>query len=308
MDLTLLKDRALMLKKVRSFFDSRSFTEVDCPALSFAASIDAHIDLFEVIFSPEKKGYLASSPEYGMKRLLAEKIGDIYQLSHVFRKGEKGALHNPEFTMIEWYRLEAAFTPFIEEVCELFALFLGDMPKEILSYSEAFFRFAYIDYKKDSTQKLIATGKEKGLYLKGEDREDLLNTLWGCLVEPHLGHEKLTVITDYPPEQAALAQVIKKGKEMVAERFEIYYRGTELGNGYHELRDPKEQKKRLEKELKKRNALGKPPLPIDYHFVKALEKGLPDCYGIAVGFDRLMMHRHGLKEIAPILPIPWEVV
>ncbi|MCB1081843.1 MAG: elongation factor P lysine(34) lysyltransferase [Chlamydiia bacterium] len=260
-----LKARGEALKKVRTFFEERAVLEVDTPLLSKYAPIDVHIDLFEVHFSENEKGYLHSSPEYGMKKLLANDSGDIYQLSHVFRKDEIGRLHRPEFTMIEWYRTETTFEAFIEENLALLSLFLGPLPYEIVPYKEAFARYGN-KYPSDDP-----------------------NITWGCAVEPHLGNEKITIITDYPKEQAALAQTKWVDGVEVAERFEFYYQGIELGNGYHELTDPVEQKNRLLQANQERIALGKPPLPYDEELIAALEKGLPDCYGIALGFDRLFM-------------------
>ncbi len=267
--------RAKSLKEVRNFFDQRQVLEVDTPLLSTYAPIDTHIDLFEVDFSENERGYLHSSPEYGMKKLLAEGSGDIYQLGHVFRKDEVGRLHRPEFTMIEWYRTEATFDSFLKENLELLSLFLGSQSYEILTYSEAFARY----------------GSSKNL----ESRDS--NIIWGCNVEPKLGKDRITVITDYPKEQAALAQIKSIDGVEVAERFEFYFNGIELGNGYHELIDPGEQKNRLIRSNEERIALGKDPLPLDPEFIEALEKGLPDCYGIALGFDRLLMLKLGLNQL-----------
>jgi lysyl-tRNA synthetase class 2 len=299
-----LKDRAQMLRKVRIFFDSRGFTEVDCPLLSCYAPNDPHIDLFEVPLSHKNKRYLHSSPEYGMKRLLATGIGNIYQLGHVYRKGEEGRLHNPEFTLLEWYRQNISFTDFIEEACLLFREFLGPLPLCILTYREAFYAHTHLDYKEATPQQLTEMAKSRNLDLNLQD--DPINIIWGCIIEPHLGKENLSLIIDYPPSQAALAKITKKNSEEVAERFEFYHQGIELGNGYHELTDANEQKKRFEKANRDRIALGKAPLPIDTNLLAALEKGLPDCYGIAIGFDRLMMLRHKASHIASILPFPWE--
>lgn len=269
----LLKERAHALKEVRSFFDQRAVLEVDTPLLSKYAPIDAHIDLFDVYFSEKEKGYLHSSPEYGMKKLLAEGSGDIYQLGHVFRKDEMGRLHRPEFTMIEWYRIGTTFESFLEENLNLLALFLGEPSVEVLTYQEAFEKY--------------------GHYPESDDP----NIIWGCAVEPHLGQGKISVITSYPANQAALAQTKWINGIEVAERFEFYFNGIELGNGYHELTDPVEQKRRLLRSNEERLALGKTPLPLDPEFIAALEKGLPDCYGIALGFDRLLMLKLGLNSL-----------
>lgn len=287
-----LQARAESLKAVRTFFEERKVLEVDTPLLSSSAPIDVHIDLFEVLLSDNRKGYLHSSPEYGMKKLLSEGIGDIYQLGHVFRKDETGRLHRPEFTMIEWYRSGATFTSFLEENLALLALFLGNQPYEVLTYREAFELHLGISWDAPAEALL-----EKAKDLTIHDPSDLPNILWGCLIEPKLGAQKVTVITHYPKEQAALAKTTVVDGEEVAERFEFYFNGIELGNGYHELSDPIEQKKRLIAANASRVALGKASLPLDSEFIKALEKGLPDCYGVALGFDRLLMLKLGLNQL-----------
>ena len=287
-----LIERAKGLKEMRAFFEERGVIEVDTPLLSPYASIDIHIDLFEVLFSEKKNGYLHSSPEYGMKKLLSEGLGDIYQLGHVFRKDEVGRLHRIEFMMIEWYRVETTLSSFLEENLALLSLFLGNQPYEILTYREAFKKHLGIAWD-DPKEKLLSKAKD----LEIHDPSDLINILWGCLIEPKLGIEKITIITHYPKDQAALAQTKIVNGEEVAERFEFYFNGIELGNGYHELTDPVEQKKRLIAANKERITLGKESLPLDPEFIQALEKGIPDCYGIALGFDRLLMLKLGLNQL-----------
>lgn len=280
-----LSARAQALKMVRTFFEERHVVEVDTPLLSNFASIDTHIDLFKV-----DGGYLHSSPEYGMKKLLANGSGDIYQLGHVFRKDEIGPLHAPEFTMIEWYRVETTLDAFLEENLNLVRLFVGERASEILPYKETFQREVGLSCDAPPLE-LMERGKVLGFEFHSEN--DIINLLWGCVVEPMLGNKKITVITDFPKEQAALAQI----KNGVAERFELYFNGIELGNGYHELTDPIEQKERLKRSNNERVLLGKEALPLDPEFIKALERGLPDCYGIALGFDRLLMLKEGHSKI-----------
>lgn len=287
-----LINRAKSLKDVRAFFEERGVMEVDTPLLSYYAPIDTHIDLFEVLISENKKGYLHSSPEYGMKKLLSEGSGDIYQLGHVFRKDEIGRLHRPEFTMIEWYRIGTTLPFFLEENLKLLSLFLGDQPYEQLTYREAFQKHLGVDW--DAPEETLL---KKGEGLEIHDPTDLVNILWGSFIEPKLGMEKITIITDYPKDQAALAQTKIVDGEEIAERFEFYFNGIELGNGYHELTDPLEQKNRLLASNQARIALGKNPLPLDPTLIDALEKGLPDCYGIALGFDRLLMLKLGLDQL-----------
>lgn len=281
--LHLLRDRAAMFKEVRSFFAERTVLEVDVPILSRGAPIDVHIDLMHTDVGSGKRFFLHSSPEYGMKRLLAEKIGDIYQLSHVFRLGEVGALHNPEFTMVEWYRMGFSLEEMIRETFAFVRLFLPHAPAtfEVADYQEVFVSY---------------TGRFPSSL---EERDPL----FAFEIEPHLGRDKILILRGFPKEQAALAQIDAEGK---AERFELFYQGIELANGYHELIDPIEQRGRFVQANEKRAALGKECYPLDEAFLSALERGIPDCCGVAVGFDRLMVLRHALNSIAPTLSFAWE--
>lgn len=305
----ILRDRADMFAKARAFFAKLSVCEVDCPILSPFAPVDAHIDLISAQPNGEIR-YLHSSPEYGMKRLLSEGSGDIYQISHVFRNEESSVKHNPEFTMAEWYRLGISFEEMIEETVNFIRLFLGELPYEIISYREAFQKFVGIDYLHASIDDLVLHLQKKGVDIYSsaiqEGKDAILNIALGVLVEPHLGQDKLSVLAYYPSSQAALAQTYWREDEKASERFEVYYQGIELANGYHELADSTEQRLRFEESNKDRVRLGKNTLPIDENFLKALEKGLPDCCGVAVGFDRLMMLRHGIKDIADVIPFAWD--
>jgi elongation factor P--(R)-beta-lysine ligase len=300
-----------MLREARAFFYDRGVLEVDCPALSLAAPIDLHIDVMKVILKDNQTGYLHTSPEYGMKRLLSTGIGDIYQVSHVFRDGEVGPLHNPEFTMAEWYRIHFSFTQMIEETLDFIRLFLGNLPYKEISYRHALQHFLGIDYLSSSPSKLIACAKAHCLELPRDadqwDLDTLLQLLVSFLIEPHLGADHLLVLSHFPASQAALANTIHLATgEAVACRFEVYYQGIELANGYHELTDAAEQRRRLEDTNRARLQAGKDSLKIDEHFLEALEQGLPDCCGVAVGFDRLMQLKHGLSTLTNILPFTWE--
>lgn len=298
-----------MLEKVRSFFKERGVLEVDCPSLSKASSIDAHIDILSVSLKENEIAYLHSSPEYGMKRLLAEGIGDIYQMSHVFRKEEVGPLHNPEFTMVEWYRLDLSLPELIQETLCFLRLFLSEPKSSTLSYREALLHHCRFDYVRATPQELLDIAQAHSLSLPKDahtwDKDTLLNLLMSFLVEPHLGREEITVVTDFPATQAALAKIHQTADESVAARFEIYYRGIELANGYHELTDPIEQEKRLIEANTHRQKIGKQPLPLDVPFLEALRRGLPDCCGVAVGFDRLLMLRMEKSSIHEVLPFSW---
>ena len=257
-----------------------------------------------------QKGYLHTSPEYGMKRLLASGIGDIFQISHVFRQEETGPLHNPEFTMVEWYRLNLTFPELIEETLKFVQLFLGDLPISYIRYRDALLHYAGIDYMSTLPNDLLACAQKHALDLPPDaiswDKDTLLQLLTTFLVEPHLGKDQLHVLYDYPASQAALAKTKQVEDEAVASRFEIYYKGIELANGYDELTNPQEQRKRLEQASQARLAAGKDPLKIDENFLSALESGLPDCCGVAVGFDRLMLLRHGKETLREVLPFTWD--
>lgn len=298
-----------MLAKCRAFFQERGVCEVDCPAISAGASVDAHIDLIPIHYVDYERRYLHSSPEFGMKRLIVEGMGDIYQLSHVFRDGEWTPKHNPEFTLAEWYRIGVSFPGMIHETLEFIRLFLGALPVIEISYRKAIQQYTGIDYVKTSSAALYRFLEERYVetHLQIDSpRDDLLNVILGLFVEPHLGlGGNLCVLKHYPASQAALAQTLWQGDEQVAERFEVYHQGVELANGYHELSNAAEQRQRFIDANAIRTSLGMRQLPLDEHFLQALEQGMPDCCGVAVGFDRLMMLRHHTQEISDILPFGW---
>lgn len=306
----ILFDRASMLKEARDFFSKRNIMEVDCPLITKYASVDAHIDLMEVSYLVNETRYLHSSPEYGMKRLLSSNIGDIYQLAHVFRDEGFGLKHNPEFMMAEWYRMNFTFDQMIDETVNFIKLFLGNLPVRKSSYREVFLKYAGFDYLDKTTFDLIEFLKEHKIDLykgiENESKDDLLNLIMGIMIEKELGKNEILVLYHYPASQAALAKTLLKNDELVAERFEIYYKGIELCNGYHELTSEVEQRKRLEEANETRISYQKKPLPIDEHFLEALKNGIPDCSGVAVGFDRLMMLRHGVKNIEEVISFGWE--
>lgn len=304
-----LLDRASLLRAARDFFHERGVIEVDCPLLTSLASVDAHIDLITANYLKRETRYLITSPEYGMKRLLSEGMNDIYQLNHVFRDGEWSAKHNPEFTMAEWYRLGFTLNQIIEETIEFCRLFLGKLPYKIIPYRSIFLQETGIDYLTADEERLFHYIQEKQIpyypSIREEGKDALLNLILGSQVEPKLGQNEFCVLAYYPSSQAALARKRMHGEEEVAERFEVYYQGIELANGFHELTDAQEQRLRFKEANNTRESLGKNRLPPDEHFLKALEKGLPDCSGVAVGFDRLMMLRQGQTDIANVLPMGW---
>lgn len=310
MKLKALTLRALMLKKARDFFFERGVMEVDCPIITKYASVDTHIDLIPVTYLGNEVRYLHSSPEYGMKRLLSLGCKDIYQLSHVFRDEDVGVKHNPEFMMAEWYRLNFTFSQMIDETIAFIKLFLGEMPSTFISYREVFFKYAGFDYLKMSEDDLLCYIKKNNIPcyqgVESEGKDALLNLILGSQIEEKLGKGEIVALYHYPASQAALAKTIQKEDEQVAERFEIYFEGIELANGYHELIKSDEQEERFEKANRERLFLKKNELPIDKYFLNALRKGIPDCCGVAVGFDRLMMLAFGAKEICDVIPFNFE--
>jgi lysyl-tRNA synthetase class 2 len=303
-----VRERAEMFARVRAFFAERNVIEVDCPALSPFAPVDTHIDVMEVKMGKNQTGFLHTSPEYGMKQLLSQGSGDIYQMSHVFRKEESGSLHRPEFTMVEWYRLGFSFEEMIEETLDFARLFLGEKSAETVSYRQAFLRYAKIDYIKASDEELLGCLRKHKVPLSQEaensDRDTLLQCLMSFVIEPQFPQERLVVLRDYPANQAALAKTktLSDGEE-IAFRFEIYFNGIELANGYDELTDATEQRTRFEKDNEERVLKGKEALPIDEDFLQALSLGLPECCGVAVGFDRLLMLKQESSSLAAILPL-----
>ncbi|MEI6242793.1 MAG: EF-P lysine aminoacylase EpmA, partial [Chlamydiota bacterium] len=281
--LSILMDRSQMLWKARRFFSEKNILEVDCPSLTQKPSIDTHIDVMSTWVREGEIGYLHTSPEYAMKRLLSFGMPDIYQLSHVYRKNELGHLHNPEFTLVEWYRKNFTFPSFLEETLEFLRLFLPNFSYEIKSYEETFLHYTQINPFTATTEELLSFAKKLSSAETSWDKDTLLGFILTHYIEPHLGKEKFYVLYHFPPSQAALSQIIEHQGKKVAERFEIYFQGIELANGYHELTKPQEQRKRLLEANEKRKLLGKDALPLDEKFLLALETPLSDMYGVAVG-------------------------
>lgn len=306
-----LRDRASMLERSRLFFSQRHVLEVDCPAISRASSVDLHIDTMTILSQGKPAGFLNPSYEYGMKRLLAQGIGDIYQIGHVFRDAEIGPLHNPEFTITEWYRIGFTFDEIIRDTLDYIRLFLGELPVVQKTYRHTIQEFLAIDYLAMSAPQLLSFAKQKEIDLPADavhwDKDTLLQLLITFLIEPSLGSDHYFVLTHYPSTQAALSKtLVMPDGEKVGCRFEVYHKGIELANGYHELTDPIEQRRRFEEGNAARTEAGKHPLPIDERFLSALEKGMPDCCGVAVGFDRLMLLKRVQKSLKTILPFTWE--
>ena len=282
--------------------------EVETPMLSAAAITDPHLESFSTRYTGPGYAeamslYLHTSPEFPMKRLLAAGSGPIYQLGKVFRLGEAGRRHNPEFTLLEWYRPGFDHKQLMDEVAALVAPLLGleGRAVERLSYREAFLRHAGIDPLTAPLEALRQCARRLGIrgFEEESERDVWLDLILTHAVEPRLGQDGLCFIYDYPASQAALAR-LNPDDPRVAERFELYYRGIELANGFHELADADEQRKRFETELKVRSEQGLEPVPMDERLLAALNN-LPDCAGVALGVDRLVMLALGAGSIDEVM-------
>lgn len=291
-----LKIRGQILARIRHFFSLKDVLEVETPSMSQATVTDVHLDTFSTKFvgpgyAQGVSLFLMTSPEFHMKRLLAAGSGSIYQMCRSYRNEEAGRTHNPEFTMLEWYRTDFDHYQLMDEMDEFLQFLLKTQPSERLTYQQAFIQELGICPLESSMHELRDTAKTMSLSDiadKEEDRDTLLQLLFCIGVEPKIGLEKPCMIYDFPASQAALAQISKKDPR-VAERFEVYYQGVELANGFHELADPKEQLRRFEKDNKKRVSMGLTEQPIDMNFIASLENDFPDCSGVALGVDRLIM-------------------
>lgn len=297
-----------MLRAAREYFAATRALEVETPTLSAAATTDVHLASIEAHCGPIRaQRFLHTSPEYPMKRLLAGGSGDIWQICRVYRDGESGRWHNPEFTMIEWYRVGVDHHALMWDVEHLIGAMLPpsrDFDRaERLSYREAVQLHAGVDALDDSTAVLIARLESAAIEVPASirtDRDAVLDLIVSTIVGPQLGRERLTFIYDYPASQAALARI----RGPVASRFEAYLDGIELANGFHELADVEEQRARFEHDLVERAKRGLPSVPIDENFLAALEHGLPECSGVALGFDRLVMCAVNAGHIEEVLAFP----
>lgn len=309
-----LKMRALMLARIREFFRRRDILEVETPALSAAGATDPHLHSFTVrtAFADDRAAPLClhTSPEFPMKRLLAAGSGSIYQICKVFRAAEVGRLHNPEFTLVEWYRVGFGYHELMDEVAALVAESLDGFrilaPTEKLTYRDAFVHACGIDPHSATSEEMIDLARARGIIVAGlsvDDRNGWRDLLLTRLVEPNLGNRRLTFIYDFPATAAALAR-IRPGEPAVAERFELYLDGVELANGFQELTDPQEQRRRFEQDARARDQRGLALVPMDRRLLAALTHGLPACSGVALGFDRLVRSAARVASVAETLAFP----
>jgi elongation factor P--(R)-beta-lysine ligase len=292
-----------MLRAARTFFEQRDVLEVETPILSAAAVSDPQIEsLTTQIAGTPRHTYLCPSPEYAMKRLLAAGSGDVYQVCKVFRDAEHGRWHNPEFTMIEWYRIGFDDAALMDEVEELIGQLLSPVralpSAERLSYGAAMLRHAGVDAFNAGDAELLDAAMRHGITCETQlDRDAKLDLLMGLVVGPQLGRARPCFVCDYPASQAALAR-LKPGAPPVAARFELYMDGLELANGFHELVQPQEQRARFVHDLSVRKARGQIQPPLDENLLAALEHGMPECAGVALGFDRLVAIALGADRLA----------
>ncbi len=305
----LLQARARLNRTIRAFFEARGVCEVETPLLSHAIGTDPNLHPLTAAYqahpqAPVEALYLQTSPEFAMKRLLAAGSGPIYQLCKAVRNGEVGAKHNPEFTMLEWYRPGFSLAQLMDEVEALAAAALGPMVCERLTYRELFQRHLAIDPHTATLDELRAlTRRHIELHREEEHRDTLLELLYGQVLEPKL--QSPVFISEYPASQAALARVVTDtAGQKVALRFELVIGGMELANGYDELLDANEQQARFDADQALRKSRGLPQYATDRRLLAALQYGMPACAGVALGVDRLLMLQTGAHSIDEVLAFP----
>lgn len=311
--LFMLKARAQLYATIRQFFSQRGVMEVDTPALSRAGACDLNIASLQTdIQGPgglaNQAMYLQTSPEFAMKRLLAAGCGPVYQIAHAFRNAESGRYHNPEFTLLEWYQPRYSLHQLMEEMRELLGECLGQLPPVLcICYGDLFQKSLGVNPHGLTVQELNTLADDQGLAdaarICGAEPSDWLDYLFSECIQPRMRAGILYFVHDYPADQAMLAR-IRPSDPPVAERFEVYLNGVELANGFHELADAGEQQTRFESERLKRQSRGLPAMPLPEHLLQALSHGLPDCCGVALGLDRLLMLATESDHIDQVLAFP----
>ena len=304
-----LRARAKLLRELRDFFEARGILEVETPQLVGHATTDLHLASFSTLFrgpgaDEGNELFLSTSPELAMKRLLAAGSGPIFQICRAFRNGESGRRHNPEFTILEWYRPGFDHFALMREVEELLVLALGIGKCDRCTYEDLFTESLDLSPHRASVATLEEAATERGLSISSfAGVDEGLQFLLAELIEPDLGKELPIFVYDFPASQAALAR-IRPGDPPVAERFEVYFKGVELANGFHELRDADEQRRRFDDDRVNRKRMGLPIPEIDEAFLQALQAGIPQCAGVALGLDRLLMLQTGAESIDEVLAFP----
>jgi lysyl-tRNA synthetase class 2 len=304
-----LRTRAAILKSIRDFFAARQVTEVETPLMCHTSVTDPFIQSIPALFQAhpqenEIRYYLQTSPEYAMKRLLAAGSGPIFQISKAFRQGEIGRYHNPEFSMLEWYRPGFDHHNLMYEMDELLQMVLNKPAAERKTYADIFLQYLQINPHTVTLEQLKNCADENNISVASaseiHDCDTWLQLLMSECIEPQIGQNQPCFIYDFPASQAALAR-LQASNPPVASRFEVYYRGIELANGFHELQNAAEQRKRFENNCIERKKLGLNEMLIDEFFLAALNHGLPNCSGVALGIDRLLMLALGKDKIADVL-------
>ncbi len=311
-DLGSLRLRADTYGRIRAFFASRSVLEVETPILSAAGNTDPNIQSFSTRFhghvdAGARVRWMRTSPEFPLKRLLAAGVGDCYELGRVFRDGEAGGRHNPEFTMLEWYRVgwdEARLAREVIDLLEVLLLHAGRTIDVVETTYRALYRDVLgVDPLVDPIDRLQAPLADAGIDSAGLERDDWLDLLMTHRIQPAFPRDRITVISDYPASQCALAR-IRDGDPPVAKRFEAYVGPYEVANGYHELNDAAEQRLRFERDNARRRERGLDEVPLDENLLGVLDR-LPDCAGVALGVERLLMVLAGTDAIADVLAFPF---
>jgi len=309
--------RAQILKQIRQFFNERNVLEVETPALSLGTITDAHLEalMCQYHFLNDSSTeyatqlYLQTSPEFHMKRLLASGYGDIFQIAKAFRHEEAGRHHNPEFTLLEWYRLGFDHFQLMDEVAELLEIVLGSTKATQITYQQLFMEQIALDPLTATREQLLTVISENNKlsdWLSRElDCDILLQFIFSEIIEPTIGIEAPCFVYNFPKSQASLAKLCPKD-DRVAQRFECYYHGIELVNGFNELTDSKKQIERFQEDNRKRKHSAMQEKRIDNHFISALAHGLPQCSGVALGVDRLIMLALKVENIDQVISFPIE--
>lgn len=307
--------RNQILAQIREYFNSHQVLEVETPTLSTSTITDLHLEAMRTLhtnpLSVEKTHlFLQTSPEYYMKRLLCEGFPSIFQLTKCFRDDEVGRYHNPEFTMLEWYRLGFSMEELIDDVDNIFRLVLDTPLCERVAYRDLFQKYADFDAIEATDATIVSVCQRFGFEnfisknfsgsLSTVERDTLLQLLFCEIIEPKIGNDRPIAVTHFPASQASLAK-INNHNPLISQRFEFYYKGIELANGFEELTDVKEQRTRFNSDNESRALQGLEHKQVDEKFLKALEFGLPDCSGVALGIDRLLMLALGKKHISEVL-------
>ena len=306
-----LRLRAALNARIRAFFEARGVVEVETPVMSLAGNTDPNIASFSLEFSGRTDGasrtrWLRTSPEYPLKRLLAAGFGDCYELGRVFRDGEAGGRHNPEFTMLEWYRLGWDHHRLVDETAALIQLALALVDRsatlERVRYRDLYRRELGLDPMTASDDTLRGALGDVVIDPAGLTRDDWLDLLMTHRLQPAFPVDRMTAVTDYPASQCALARIAPdEDGTPVAQRFELYLGPLELANGYHELSDAAEQGARFDRDRAVPGSRGDAVPPRDDRLLGALASGFPDCAGVALGVDRLLMAMLGTNRIADVL-------